>query len=85
MLQPAGTEMATQDQVRALHDANPQLTAAEIAKTLDCNPAYVRATAQRLRISLPKKNEGVIRLGHAAQDAGMTTADIEAWAKERGR
>jgi len=74
--------MATQDEVRAVHRLHPRWTAPEIVRELDCTTGYVRATARRLRIHLPKAH-GVQALGEAAKAVGMTLADIEAWARRQ--
>jgi hypothetical protein len=75
--------MATQDEVRALHEASPRMTAPEIARELGCGSGYVRATARRLRIHLPKTS-GVQALGEAAKMAGMTVDDIATWSQPSG-
>lgn len=46
--------MATKQQVMDLHRANPSWTANDIANHLDCLSAYVRATARRNGLDLPK-------------------------------
>ena len=73
--------MATQADVRALHEANPRASAIDIAAALDCDAGYVRATARRLRLPIraSSRPESIESLGRAAQQAGMTLADIAAW------
>lgn len=44
--------MATKNQVIALHRAYPHWTDRDIAAELDCDSAYVRATARRNRLVL---------------------------------
>lgn len=46
--------MATKQQVMDLHRANPTWTAPDIAASLGCLDAYVRATARRYGMDLPK-------------------------------
>lgn len=77
--------MASQQQVRALHDKNPRATAEDIARELDCCASYVRATARRLGLCIKASNRpaSTISLGEAARAAGMTLEDIRAWAKQR--
>jgi hypothetical protein len=76
--------MATQDDVRAAHRRHPEWTANKIAQELHCSSGYIRRTAQRLRLKLPKENrDGVQALGEAAKAAGMTLADIEAWGRAK--
>lgn len=48
--------MVTKDEVIALHEAEPSLTASDIAERLGCHRAYVRATAYRNGLMLPHKN-----------------------------
>jgi hypothetical protein len=43
--------------VVALHQEHPDLTAQRIAAEMDCDPGYVRATAQRMHIKLPYEAE----------------------------
>lgn len=76
--------MATQRQVIDLHCAHPAWSANDIAQALGCSAGYVRATAQRLNITLPRATpESIEALGHAAREAGLTIADIQALAKRR--
>jgi hypothetical protein len=77
--------MTTKHQVIALFHKNPNATSAEIADKLDCESAYVRATLRRnglklqgsLRRNDPSLRRGVMALGYAAQDAGLTVGEIE--------
>lgn len=46
--------MTTKHDVIAAHQQYPQWTASEIAAHLGCLPEYVRATAQRNSLRLPK-------------------------------
>lgn len=46
--------MATKQQVMDLHRENPDWSAPDIAARLGCKAAYVRATAQRCGLDLPK-------------------------------
>lgn len=76
--------MATQQEVRALHEQNKLATVSEIARALDCTTGYVRATARRLKLSIPTDRQpSEASLGRAARAAGMTLADIHAWAEQR--
>lgn len=50
--------MVTAAQVVALHHAEPGLCAADLARRLRCSPAYVRATAQRRKLTLPRGKFG---------------------------
>lgn len=45
--------MTTKHDVIAAHRAHPRLNSTELAWLLGCSSAYVRATAQRNRITLP--------------------------------
>jgi hypothetical protein len=45
--------MANQQQVVELYRRHPALTVAQAAERLGCRPSYIRATAQRLKITLP--------------------------------
>lgn len=63
--------MANKHQVIALHAAEPGLTPPQIADRLDCDPAYVRATAQREGLKLPsglRPPSAEARLQRAAPD-----------------
>lgn len=76
--------MATQQQVLETHRLHPDWSANTIATVLDCSAGYVRATAQRLKIALPPaKPDSIEALGHAAREAGLTVAGIQAIAKLR--
>ena len=46
--------MVTKDQVIETHRVNPNWGAVQIAKHLGCLPAYVRATAKRNGLVLPR-------------------------------
>lgn len=46
--------MTTKDDVVRLHREHPDWCAAEIAAALGCESAYVRATARRNNLDLPK-------------------------------
>ena len=46
--------MATKDQVIALHRKHPDWSAPDIAAALGCDASYVRATARRQSLRLPK-------------------------------
>ena len=75
--------MATQQEVLELHRSNPDMSAVAIANRLDCGSGYVRATAKRLKLSLPHhKPDSLIALGRAARDAGLTVEKIKSM---RGR
>ena len=50
--------MATAAEVIALHKAEPDLCATDIAKRLRCSHSYVRATAKRRKLPLPKGRPG---------------------------
>lgn len=76
--------MATQHLVLETHNQHPNWNANDIARALNCSAGYVRATAHRLKITLPSAQpESIEALGHAARDAGLTVADIHALAKLR--
>jgi hypothetical protein len=74
--------MANQLQVIELHRKHPDWTSAQIAKRIDAAPAYVRATAYRKGLQLPgcksshPKPDGLIALGRAAREAGLTVDRI---------
>lgn len=75
--------MANKHQVISYFIRYPDCTSSEIAETLDCDPAYVRATLRRAGLRLkgscihPGNQRGVRALGKAAQLAGLTVADIQ--------
>lgn len=46
--------------VAALHRANPSWGATMIAAELGCHDAYVRSTARRLGLSLPRSQYGAV-------------------------
>lgn len=50
--------MVTAAQVVALHRAEPGLCAADLARRLRCSPEYVRATAKRRNLTLPRGKFG---------------------------
>lgn len=47
--------MANKQQVIDYHRAHPEANSVDIGDALGCHPAYVRATAGRYGLSLPKK------------------------------
>ena len=51
--------MATKHEVLILHNKYPKLTAGHIASLLACGDGYVRATAQRCELDLPKAHKKV--------------------------
>lgn len=60
--------MATKDQVLALADRFPELTNNEIARRLDCNPSYVRATIARANgYKPPKRPAAKLKISAAEQ------------------
>ena len=75
--------MANKQQVISYFHRNPGCTSSEIADEFDCDPAYVRATLRRAGLHLngsrvdPGLRRGVLALGRAAQQAGLTVADIQ--------
>lgn len=70
--------MTDQSQVIALHRKYPDWHATKIAAQLGCSAGYVRATAQRKRLKLPRSQpDSISALGHAARDAGLSVSDIE--------
>lgn len=83
--------MTTKHHVIAEFNKNPSATSTEIADKLDCDSAYVRATLKHnglklqgsLRRDDPSLRRGILALGYAAQDAGLTVGDIERIGLER--
>ena len=83
--------MATNVQVIEAHKRNPTWTASDIADALKCSSGYVRRTAQRYNLTLPKGKAGpkpnpnarriprasVFALGRAARAAGLTIEMLE--------
>lgn len=76
-----------QHEVVKLFKANPLATSTEIADQLDCDSAYVRATLRRKGLKLAHSaikgdcRRGVLALGQAAKEAGLTVGDIKRLAK----
>jgi hypothetical protein len=50
----------SQDNVRAAHKHFPEYGATQLAHMLGCSDAYVRATAQRLDLRLPRSPYGAV-------------------------
>ena len=73
--------MAKNREVLALHRVHPTWTAPQIARVLECDSGYVRATAQRNGIVLPSalpEGDGIRKLGRAVRELGITTvADLK--------
>ena len=72
--------MASQDEVRKLHQAHPQWSDDHIAHALGCELAYVRATAKRINLRLPH-GAGIVGVGRRAIELGLTVDDLEALAR----
>lgn len=76
-------------QIVQVHRLHPTWHAAKIAKRLGCSATYVRNTAYRAGIDLPRKpyerdpNGTIERLGEAARAAGLTLRDIERISQEQ--
>jgi len=61
--------MANKHQVIAEHRADPNATANQIAQRIGCHPAYVRATAQRNRLTIPPEpRSSTYRLSRALSE-----------------
>lgn len=58
-----GGSRTNKDEVIAVHRQHPDWYAGDIADFLDCQPEYVRATARRYDLVLPKanRNGGILR------------------------
>ena len=81
--------MATKDDVIRLHKQNPTWTSVLIAERLGCLPEYVRATATRQGLDLPKGRKGdpnsIYALGRRAKLIGLTAKDFDRMEQARSR
>lgn len=88
--------MTTKADVIRVHQQHPTWFAEQIAAHLDCGSAYVRATAYRNDLPIPRKLGGrvlrrgtgpgpdsITSLGVAARTAGLSVADIQKLAETR--
>lgn len=75
--------MTTKQQVIDVHRAHRDWGAMQIAEHLGCCGGYVRATARRNRIRLPRSplpprtSNSIDALGRACRQAGLTVAEIK--------
>jgi len=75
--------MTTKRQVIDTHLKHHDWGPSEIADHLHCCSGYVRATAQRCNLKLPRSAnkprnpENLVALGRAARAAGLSLADIK--------
>jgi hypothetical protein len=67
--------MATKDQVITLHREHPDWTAPQIAAELGCGDPYVRATAQRQKLTLRQGRRGPPP-GSRRSNARFTDAEV---------
>jgi hypothetical protein len=79
--------MTTKHDVIRVHQAHPTWNSGMIARELGCAPEYVRSTAKRNNLTLPKGTfrltKNILELGIACDKAGLSVADIEAIASAR--
>jgi hypothetical protein len=76
--------MTTKYQVMLLHRNHPDWSASRIARELGCHSAYVRSTAARNNLKIPRatvritqQEETLLMLGRACRRAGLRLADVE--------
>jgi hypothetical protein len=70
--------MTTAIEIVALHKAEPELTAVEIAMRLGCASSHVRATAARRKLQLPKAPRGKLAAVEMVRRIESWNAGLEA-------
>ena len=64
--------MTTKHDVINLHRQNPTWTVRQLADELGCNPAYVRATASRCSLTIPRSDQSYKEAFHRLHAAAST-------------